>query len=314
MRIRHAVVVIPREIEARCSSSSRSRDHPPRLVHVTAASLRTERGVNTRWGALLIVPFVISAALLFGSQIVFLEKSFFVDLAFGRKAAEWSFGNYARIVSDPYYLRTLWLTTYISLCVAAVCIGLGFPIAKVLARLRSRWTTFLLSAIVLTSFITTVIQIFGLIIIFRADGPINKWRAENQIAPRKAIQSSPQLEQQQLASLTRQFPTPRLETDDGNQDLADLHDRENLLLENYSWIDRGKGTVRIAIERVMQIIAQKGLPVAPQEQEQAAMVGDSRPTVQMPLTDGYAPTAYEQQLHGETAQPGEQSSARANNK
>jgi putative spermidine/putrescine transport system permease protein len=130
--------------------------------------------MNTRWGALLIVPFVISAALLVGSQIVFLEKSFFVDLAFGREAPEWSFGNYARIVSDPYYLRTLWLTTYIALCVAAVCIGLGFPIAKVLARQRSRWTTFLLSAIVLTSFITTVIQIFGLIIIFRADGPVNQ--------------------------------------------------------------------------------------------------------------------------------------------
>lgn len=148
----------------------------------------------------------------------------------------------------------------------------------------------------------------------RADGPINKWRAANQIAPRKSIQSSPQLQQEQLATLTRQFPTPRLETDDGNQDLADLHDRENLLLENYSWVDRSRGTVRIPIERAMQIIAQKGLPVAPEEQEQAAMVGDSRPTVQMPLTDGYAPTAYEQQLHGETAQPGEQSSARANNK
>ena len=148
----------------------------------------------------------------------------------------------------------------------------------------------------------------------RADGPINKWRAANQIAPRKAIQSSPQLEQQQLASLTRQFPTPRLETDDGNQDLADLHDREELLLNHYSWIDRSKGTVRIPIERAMEIIAQKGLPVAPQENEQAAMVGDSRPTVQMPLTDGYAPTAYEQELHGETMQPGEQASSKANNK
>jgi putative spermidine/putrescine transport system permease protein len=123
---------------------------------------------------LLIVPFVVSAMLLFGSQIVFLKQSFFVDLAFGREAPAWSFGNYVRILSDPYYLRTLWLTTYISLAVAVACIGLGFPIAKVLARQRSRWTTFLLSAIVLTSFITTVIQIFGLIIIFRADGPVNR--------------------------------------------------------------------------------------------------------------------------------------------
>ena len=148
----------------------------------------------------------------------------------------------------------------------------------------------------------------------RADGPVNKWNAPNQIAPRKAIQSSPQLQQEQLAKLTQQFPTPRLETDDGNQDLADLHDREELLLNHYSWVDRSKGTVRVPIERAMQIIAQKGLPVAPQEQQQQAMMGDSRPTVQMPLTDGYAPTAYEQQLHGETMQPGEQSSAKTNNK
>ena len=148
----------------------------------------------------------------------------------------------------------------------------------------------------------------------RADGPVNKWHAANQIAPRKAIQSSPQLQQEQLAKLTQQFPTPRLETDDGNQDLADLHDREDLLLNYYSWIDRSKGTVRIPIERAMEIIAHKGLPVAPQEQEQQAMMGDSRPTVQMPLTNGFAPTAYEQQLHGETQQPGEQSSAHADNK
>ena len=37
--------------------------------------------------------------------------------------------------------------------------------------------------------------------------------------------------------MTQQFPTPRLETDDGNQDLADLHAREDLLLDYYSWVD-----------------------------------------------------------------------------
>lgn len=179
-----------------------------------------------------------------------------------------------------------------------------------------------IAAFVIALFISVVVFFFfcfgmGKVInngLDRADGPVNKWHAANQIAPRKAIQSSPQLQQEQLAKLTQQFPTPRLETDDGNQDLADLHDREDLLLNYYSWIDRSKGTVRIPIERAMEIIAQKGLPVAPQEQEQQAMMGDSRPTVQMPLTNGFAPTAYEQQLHGETQQPGEQSSAHADNK
>lgn len=139
----------------------------------------------------------------------------------------------------------------------------------------------------------------------RADGPVNKWKAANQIAPRKAIQSSPQLEQEQLAKLTKEFPQPRLQLDDGAQDLADLHRREDLLLNYYSWVDEGKGTVRIPIERAMQLIAQKGLPVAPPEQRQPLMMGDSQPQVQMPLTDGFAPTGYEQQLNQSSAGQGQ---------
>jgi hypothetical protein len=147
----------------------------------------------------------------------------------------------------------------------------------------------------------------------KADGPPNKWNAPNQIAPRKAIQSNPALEQEQLAKLTQQFPTPRLELDDGNQDLTDLHGREDLLLDNYSWVDKPGGAVRIPIERAMELIAERGLPVAPAEQRQALMMGDSAPHVQMPLTDGFAPTGYEQELHGAPEQAGEQASTKANN-
>lgn len=147
----------------------------------------------------------------------------------------------------------------------------------------------------------------------RADGPVNKWNAPNQIAPRMEIQSNPALEQQQLAKLTQMFPTPRLELDDGNQDLADLHEREDLLLNYYSWIDRSKGTVRIPIERAMELIAQRGLPVAPAPEHQALMFGDTQSTVQMPLTDGFARTGYERELHSGPAEAGEQASSKANN-
>jgi hypothetical protein len=85
-----------------------------------------------------------------------------------------------------------------------------------------------------------------------------------------------------------------LQTDDGNQDVADLHEREDLLLENYSWADQSQGKVRIPIERAMELIAQRGLPVAPAVQQQPLMAGDSVPTVAVPLTNGFARTAYEQ--------------------
>jgi putative spermidine/putrescine transport system permease protein len=130
--------------------------------------------MNARWGWWLVGPFVLGFVLLASSQFMFLKASFFADLGFGKTSTTLDLSNYVRIATDGYFLRTLWLTTYISAIVAALCIVVGFPIAHVLARLSSRWTTLLLSAIVLTSFVTIVIQIFGLIIIFRADGPVNR--------------------------------------------------------------------------------------------------------------------------------------------
>src|SRR6202012_5236869 len=134
--------------------------------------------------------------------------------------------------------------------------------------------------------------------ILKSDGPPNKW---NQIGPpargeRQDLTSNAVMEQQQLNEMVKRFPTPRLQTDDGNEEIAEMHAREDLLLNNYSWVDRTSGKVRIPITRAMQIIAEHGLPVAPQEEQtQPLMAGDRVPVVTMPLTDGFARTGYEQQ-------------------
>lgn len=133
----------------------------------------------------------------------------------------------------------------------------------------------------------------------RRDGPPNKWNslASTPTGKLRNMTPSPQLQQEQLAQLTQRFVTPRLQSDDGNQETADLHAKEDLLLEHYSWIDRNQGKVRIPIEQAMQLIAQRGLPVV---QGSAAtstplMTADSKPVVQAPLTDGFARTSYEQE-------------------
>jgi len=48
-------------------------------------------------------------------------------------------------------------------------------------------------------------------------------------------------------------------TDDGNQDVADLHAREDLLLDYYTRVDGQPGKVRIPIDRAIELIAQRGL-------------------------------------------------------
>ncbi len=146
----------------------------------------------------------------------------------------------------------------------------------------------------------------------KRDGPANKWN-DLQHKPGdvpKTMASNPAMEQQQLQQLTERFPTPRLETDDGNQDLADLHARESLLLDHYSWIDRSQGKVRIPIGRAMELVVQRGLPVAAATspgEPSAPTYGESPEGAPMeagvngvilppaPLTDGFAPTGYEQE-------------------
>ena len=46
----------------------------------------------------------------------------------------------------------------------------------------------------------------------------------------------------------------------------------------------------------MELVAQRGLPVAPAVVEAPLMTGDSEPVVTVPLTNGFARTGYEQDL------------------
>ena len=133
--------------------------------------------------------------------------------------------------------------------------------------------------------------------IIKSDGPPNKW---NQIGSqprgkREDLTSNAVMEQQQLNQMVQRFPTPRLQTDDGNEEIAEMHAREDLLLDYYSWVDRSSGKVRIPISRAMQLIAQHGLPVAADEQTETLLAGDKAPVVAVPLTDGFARTGFEQQ-------------------
>jgi hypothetical protein len=131
----------------------------------------------------------------------------------------------------------------------------------------------------------------------KRDGPPSKWTIEAGTVPEGKggnLTSNAAIEQKQLAQITSNFPAPRLDIDDGNQGTADLHAREDLMLEHYSTIDGDPGTIRIPIERAMELIAQRGLPVvAPSANAGETLAHDAPPVVHAPLTTGFARTGYE---------------------
>lgn len=68
-------------------------------------------------------------------------------------------------------------------------------------------------------------------------------------------------------------PAPRLQTEP-QLDLEHLRARESTLLNSYEWVDPNAGMVRIPIDRAMDLILQKGLPVRPQAKQQNAPAAD----------------------------------------
>lgn len=130
----------------------------------------------------------------------------------------------------------------------------------------------------------------------RQDGPPNKWAQMSGVKPAN-LESDPRIQQQQLQQMVKRFPTPRLQTDDGNLDVAQMHAREDMLLNHYSWVDEKQQVVRIPITRAMQLIAQRGLPVETEQgAEEKPMFGDGSRAVTAPLTDGFARTGPEIQM------------------
>ena len=72
------------------------------------------------------------------------------------------------------------------------------------------------------------------------------------------------------------FPNPKLEEDERGQ-LNNVRLKEEETLASYGYIDKNAGTVRIPIDRAMDLIAQRGLPVRAQSATGEAPAAPSKP-------------------------------------
>jgi putative spermidine/putrescine transport system permease protein len=130
--------------------------------------------MRVRWGIVMLPAVVVSVGLLAASQLVFLRMSFFRDRGFGLIDTHPTLGNYLAVATDMFYLDSLYLTVQVSLIVVACSLFLGYPVAYVLTRMPARWATLIIAAIVASALVAEVIKVLGLIVIFSADGIVNR--------------------------------------------------------------------------------------------------------------------------------------------
>lgn len=68
------------------------------------------------------------------------------------------------------------------------------------------------------------------------------------------------------AGVKRQVPPPPRLQQDSRRDLRELRDAERAWLESYGVVDRAAGIFRIPIDRAMERIVERGLPVRKEEE------------------------------------------------
>jgi len=120
------------------------------------------------------------------------------------------------------------------------------------------------------------LAVAGLLVYFVAAGTYSylEKRSEAQQAPVSPLVTNAPTDTRKLPAdykdyLKQSFPSPQLEIDERGQLDKILTDEEQTL-SSYNWVDQKAGTVRIPIDRAMDLIAQRGLPVRPQGTANAA--------------------------------------------
>jgi hypothetical protein len=82
-------------------------------------------------------------------------------------------------------------------------------------------------------------------------------------APADTRRIPPQYGNDYQRYLKENFAQPHLETDERTE-LNEIRLREEDTLSTYGWVDQKAGTVHIPIDRAMDVLAQRGLPVRQQ--------------------------------------------------
>jgi putative spermidine/putrescine transport system permease protein len=112
------------------------------------------------------VGLLIPLAILFRYSLnQFVPGKFMVDAL--------TIENYVKFFTDVYYTAVLTRTVRIALITTIICLAMGFPLAYVLARTRTRYKNVLIMLVVLPLFVGNAVRAAGWMVAFGNKGVIN---------------------------------------------------------------------------------------------------------------------------------------------
>jgi putative spermidine/putrescine transport system permease protein len=153
-----------------------------------AAELRPTYGAKARpvW-ALLASPYALFLLVLL--VVPFANVAFFSVHSYSPTKIllpELTLDNYRKLF-DLYYLRLFGRTLRLGLITTIVCVLLGYPLAYFLARARPRVLTIGLFLLIMPLMVSTVIRVFGWIVILGRKGLVNQTLVALGLEPVKLL-------------------------------------------------------------------------------------------------------------------------------
>ena len=137
-------------------------------------SLARERQARALTASLLLGPATLMVALgLLLPVLILLRYSFNKFEPRLMMVEAFTFANYVKFFTDPFYTNVFWTTLRVALITTAICLVLAFPLAYVLARTESRYKHVLLMLVVLPLFVGNAVRAAGWMTLFGSKGALN---------------------------------------------------------------------------------------------------------------------------------------------
>jgi putative spermidine/putrescine transport system permease protein len=83
--------------------------------------------------------------------------------------------HYARIVNDPAYLKSLWLTFRIGGSVTALCVVIGYPLTYMIAHIDRRWAIICLGFVLIPFWTSLLVRTYAWLVLLQNRGIVNNF-------------------------------------------------------------------------------------------------------------------------------------------
>jgi putative spermidine/putrescine transport system permease protein len=138
-----------------------------------ATTLTRTRARFDQWSLLLLPGLLALTVTFFLPMLLIASNSLHPNLGLAAVGSSWTLENYAKFLTDPFYLEILVETLFLGAVVVTVCMFIGYPVAYVLVRSRYRWKSVLVFLVLSPLMISAVIRNLGWIPVLGDHGVFN---------------------------------------------------------------------------------------------------------------------------------------------